>query len=271
MRRLIVYGTGGLCNRLRPMASAIELAERFDRELLIFWNNEPSCTVPFQDLFDDTQWNCINANEFRALGYDYSLPVLMPEVKKYQREMSIKYSWDNIERKMLTSCQENVLYMSNDFDPPYEQQSRRNLRMFFHPRPEIASRIQYIAEDLGIDKKTVGIHARGCDMSGVSYAWYKEQAKRYYYFSDHKLFLATEDEEYAKQFQKDFPGILTAPDTIYARKQQPGEWKRNLNMVKESMVHSVIDLFLLAHTNIQVAWPHSTFAKVARIIGEKYD
>jgi len=251
------------------MASAIELAHQFDRELLIFWTNEPACPAPFQDLFDDTQWNCINADEFRALGYTYDLPILQPDIKKYQKDMSIRYSWDNVERKMLASMQENVLYMSNDFDPKFERESHRNLRMFFHPKPEIASRIQYIAEDLDIDKETIGVHARGCDMAGVSYEWYRERANKYYY--DDELFLSTEDEEYLKQFQKDFPGILTAPDTIYARKQQPGGWRRNLSMVEESMVHSVIDLFLLARTNIQVAWPHSTFAKVARIIGEKYE
>lgn len=251
------------------MASAIELAREFDRELLIFWNKEPHCTVPFQDLFDATQWNIIDISEFKSLGYDYNLPVLMPAVKKYQRQMSITHSWDNVERKMLPSDDENVLYMSNDFDLMWEYEAHRNLRMFFHPRPEIASRIQYIAENLDIDKETIGIHARGTDMSGVSYEWYRDRARKWYY--DHELFLSTESQDYLNKFTRDFPGILTAPDTIYARKQQPGDWKRNLNMSEESMVHSVIDLFLLSRTSIKVAWPNSTFAKVARIIGDKYE
>lgn len=268
-RKLIVYGSGGLCNRLRPMASAIELAYIFDRELLIFWNKEPHCTVPFQNLFDATQWNIINADEFKALGYDYNIPILMSNVKEYQRNMSIKYSWENVERKMLASSQENVLYMSNDFDDRHEQESHRNLRNFFSPRPEIQERIYYIAGNLNIDKETIGIHARGTDMSGVSYEWYKERVQKLY--GNHQLFLSTESQDYFNQFTRDFPYILTAPDTIYARKQQAGGWKHNLNMPEESMVHSVIDLFLLARTNIQVAWPHSSFAKVARIIGEKYE
>ena len=179
MRRLIVYGTGGLCNRLRPMASAIELAHTFDRELLIFWNKEPHCTAPFQDLFDTTQWNTINANEFRTLGYTYDLPILMPEIKKYQRDMSIRYSWTK-ERNMIASSQENVLYLSNNFDDKFERESCRNLRAFFRPKSEIASRIQCIAEDLDIDKQTIGIHARGTDMSGVSYEWYRKRTNKWY-------------------------------------------------------------------------------------------
>jgi len=147
----------------------------------------------------------------------------------------------------------------------YEQESRRNLSTLFLPKAEIAGRIQYIAESLGINKKTIGIHARGTDMSGVNYKWYKDRTVKWY--NTNKLFLSTESEEYLKKFQADFPNILTAPDTIYATKQQVGKWKQNLNISEEAMIHSVIDLFLLARTNIQVAWPASSFASVARIIG----
>jgi hypothetical protein len=266
-RKLILYGLGGLCNRLRPMASAIEIAHKFDRELLIFWTKEPHCPLPFQDLFDARGFNVINADQFRALGYDYNLPTLMPDVKAYQKDMSIKYSWPE-ERKMLASSQENILYMSNNFDPSVERESHRNLKERFFPIRKIADKIDDLVFDLGLSKETIGIHARGTDMSGVSYKWYADQAHKWN--GTHRLFLSTECPSLMTQFSKDFPDILTAPDTVYATKQQPGAWKYNLNISEEAMVHSVIDLFLLAHTSIKVAWPHSTFAKVARIIGEDF-
>lgn len=268
MRRLIVYGTGGLGNRLRPMASAKVLAKQYDRELLVYWNKEPSCTVPFQDLFNATEWNVINRNEFKALGYDHKWSPLMPVIKKIQTDMAIKYGWDNGQRQLLSTDVENVLYLSNNFDEKVKKDSISWLKRF-RPNYSVQVVINELVKSLNLSKEVVGIHARGTDMTGTSYEWYAKQARKWN--QTNRLFLCTESEKYKQQFQAEFPDILIQPNVVHARKQAASrEWKRNLNVPEEAMIYSVIDLFLLAHTSIQVAWPASSFASIARIIGENY-
>jgi hypothetical protein len=43
---------GGLCNRLRTLDSVIDLCEKYERELTVFWVNNAALTAPFDELFE---------------------------------------------------------------------------------------------------------------------------------------------------------------------------------------------------------------------------
>jgi len=70
-----------------------------------------------------------------------------------------------------------------------------------------------------------------------------------------------------------FPNLVTTPEQSFFDKYNTARpWERgNLVIHKEAVKSGVIDLYLLAATDLKVACPTSSFAKVARIIGEKYE
>ena len=46
-----IIPTGGLCNRLRAIATGIAVAERYQSEAIIYWNNSIGLKADFKDLF----------------------------------------------------------------------------------------------------------------------------------------------------------------------------------------------------------------------------
>jgi hypothetical protein len=50
---IIAINEGGLCNRIRCLISAMRIAEKLSKSLILFWPVNPSCACRFSDLFEN--------------------------------------------------------------------------------------------------------------------------------------------------------------------------------------------------------------------------
>ncbi len=48
-------------------------------------------------------------------------------------------------------------------------------------------------------------------------------------------------------------------------------WIDNTTMIHDAVYESIIDLYLLAQTNIKIYFENSSFYQIAKLIGEKND
>ena len=53
MKKLIIYCTGGLGNRMFPVTSGLVLAEQSQRELCLYWPKDRICSMGFDELYDN--------------------------------------------------------------------------------------------------------------------------------------------------------------------------------------------------------------------------
>lgn len=60
---IIVQPTGGLCNRLRTIASATELAKRMNRKMIVLWIQDHTLNAPFYSLFNTLPFIVINSKQ----------------------------------------------------------------------------------------------------------------------------------------------------------------------------------------------------------------
>src|SRR6185369_6101048 len=57
MRRIINWCSGGLGNRLRPMATCFAIHKTYNRAFGFSWQPSPGCDAKFEELYlKDTEW-----------------------------------------------------------------------------------------------------------------------------------------------------------------------------------------------------------------------
>lgn len=91
MKKIILIPYGGLCNRMRVMASGIVLAHNLDMELEIIWNKIAECYVRFDELFLPIP------NLLESDGHEFKWPSVknlwLPLIKG-KLDLSRTYNWD---------------------------------------------------------------------------------------------------------------------------------------------------------------------------------
>lgn len=63
MKTIIVQPIGGLCNRMRTIASAVKLAKKLDSKIKVLWIRDPALNASFNSLFEDFPYPVIEAKE----------------------------------------------------------------------------------------------------------------------------------------------------------------------------------------------------------------
>jgi len=81
-KKIIVRPSGGLCNRLQVLASAIVMANEFDRYLYMVWDNYPAA---FNELFEIPVVPEITVEEYNRIKEDNSGNVKVIERKTFHR------------------------------------------------------------------------------------------------------------------------------------------------------------------------------------------
>ena len=120
----------------------------------------------------------------------------------------------------------------------------------------------------------MGIHARGTDF-GSKIDDYINPIRRILDVNpNQKFFLSTEDPTYENILCELFPhNIITRKKENYIIKDDESLLWRNHNSFSITTEHAqeaVEDIFLLAHTNIVIYQPISSFAEISKIISTKF-
>jgi hypothetical protein len=212
-KRINVWPYGGLCNRLRVVASARTLADVTGAKLNVGWNLDSGISAKPEDLF---------TNFYENMSKIYFPNIRIKWGKRFKRR-NINYFYNNTRTNIIS---DNYL-ISNNFVVPstlldggvvcieachdflvaglsYRKYNTRvsNFLSDLKPTQEIYERMPKLSEE------TIGFHIRRGDNivsvqtspTAAFRAIMEEMIN-----SNYKVFLATDDEQISREFQHEWP------------------------------------------------------------------
>lgn len=255
--------TGGLCNRMRAIASCIAIAQKKHAHTTIYWNKYKGLNADFEELF----FKITNAN------------VLI--VEKTEWLYNVNYTKDYIKRFLFykiihkqTFYNYNIYEKKEDLTGKIKENSNRStllisghpmckdyaetLRNTFRPQLEIQNRINEIVARFG--EQTIGVHIRRTDNTASINNSPLESFKQI--INDEisknpkiKFYLATDDDKIKKQFIHQYGDKII---TIFQDTNRDS---------LEGMKFAVIDLFCLSKTSKIIGSVSSSYSQIAADLG----
>lgn len=253
---------GGLCNRLRAVMSAVNIAVKTGVPCKIYWNKDKSCNCRFSDLFETPHLDGVYVIENTSMthsigGKENPLPFIL-QILRYdtciynfgideENEEIFRYIKPRSKKILLRSCYQ----MYN-----YDAVSMSVLR----PRKEIMDRVDDIAGKFG--KRTIGLHIRGTDnIQSKTHSPFETFAsiieKKLSIDEDTNFFLATDEEKYKRRMKEMFGKRIITCRTELERGSVEG------------MKGALTDLYCLSRTDYIIGSYFSSFSEIAALIGGK--
>lgn len=279
-KKLIVYTAGGMCNRLRPISTAVKLAQILNRELFIFWEPDFRCPINYNELFDNRH-KFIYADDMLKLE-NCSICISPWDMKQEDVIFGRSILKTLLHRTRITNkicpigCDavdnnieaENLILYSGYYFRQIERVEAIKYIKNLIPKKEIQNKINKYEKKYNINKDVIGAHVRGSDIN-INVREYDRQFKKI--DKNKKIFICSDDLEYEDYFIKRYKKrIIRIPKENYAFKMNLDNesWFNNTALNKESVKEGLIDLYLLSKTNIQVGFEGSSFLQIARILGQ---
>lgn len=281
MKTIINYCTSGLGNRLRSLASCYVISQESGREFKIYWDNitPNGCLARFDELFKN-EIQTINLKELEQLENCSIVSDVYDAHREYDKfgrialkTLVTKYGFVGKDGFNYNLNSDNIVVFNNNFISSVDIKKSHEFIQSLIPVDDIQKRIDEEVERLGLNKNIIGIHARGTDF-GTDVTFYINQIKSLLISNPNLMFfLSTEDPSYEETICQVFPGkILTANKEFYINKVNENDsWNNHNNfyITNEHAKEAVLDIFLLAHTDIKVYHNNSTFCEIAKIISIK--
>ncbi|WP_099469143.1 O-fucosyltransferase family protein [Konateibacter massiliensis] len=245
---IIIQPSGGLCNRIRVINSAYELAKKRGDKLTVLWLNNAELNCPFESLFQPV-------SEIKMINIysNFNLKKLFLQLSANQRFDNTaiennkrdgvlnKDFFDSLKKNVFISTWEHF-YPSSDY-------------RFFQASDEIQSRIDKITSQFG--KNSVGVHIRRTD-----HTWAIESSKTNNFVTaieqelavnpDAKFYVATDDINEENLLREKFPdSIISNQNKTLSRNSVAG------------MHDALIDLICLSKTTKIFGSYFSSFTDVA--------
>jgi len=278
MKKIICYCSGGLGNRLKPMASCYVLSLLTNRQLVIVWEPTLRCMAPFNSLFS----NAMPHIEEKSLNTLYNVKIFCPDgAADYESNLNNVYGLRDLARRVGTSLldtkaiinehSENIIVFSNTFLPDISIASHKSFFMYFLKiNRDIVDKVDAFWKESGLTKDFTGVHARGTDFedSGINADYYLNTMSC---LSSVDFFVCSDSKEYEQYIkEKDGRNVVIRSDKKYVSKSKNGIWSNNVYTPTDSVQDSLIDLLLLARTNFQIYHPNSSFAHLVEYFKDYY-
>lgn len=250
-----IIPTGGLCNRMRAIASAYEISQAKNCKLKVIWNKYDGLNAQFSDLFspisednieivDTTKW-LYNIN--RRADYLKRLISLKIAYNKVFFQPDIK---DNLTENLKIGA--NLIISGAPLCEKYE------FSRLFTPTNDIKEKIQSTVNKF--KDNTIGIHIRRTDNTesirvSTTEAFHKCVSAELNADPNTMFYLATDDNCIKEEFIKTYGNhiITTVSNT-----------DRNS---LEGMLFAVYDLYCLSSTKKIIGSYYSSYTQVAAQIG----
>lgn len=245
---IIIQPSGGLCNRMRVINSAWELAKKRGDRLTVLWYLCPELNCSFESLFRPVkEFRIIN---IRSLKDPRKLFYQLTARQRFGNEDIVNHKTDGILHQDFYESLKNPVYLFTweHFYPSRDYH-------FYVPAPSLQRRIDTITASFG--KRCVGVHIRRTDNT-VSMG--KSTTEQFITLMDRELkarpetcfFLATDDAKEEALLRKTFPGRIISNET------------RTLNRNSETGMHdALVDLYCLAATAKLIGSYWSSFTDIA--------
>lgn len=276
MKRIINWCSGGLGNRLRPLATCYAIHKSYDRELGFSWQPSPGCDAKFEELYiKPKNWLDMSYEDVAQLQ-DVSIysevPYIQNDANLYNNDTLL-----NLLRrfgcKTLDQCvhirndpAKNIIVYDNNFVGDYDKSLEVEFLKNLQPVPLITEQVESFIQQYHIDKTWIGVHARGTDYeaTGTNVHTYIEQMKQY---PDRNFFLCSDSKEYEDLIKRNISNVITFTKKEYTvKKTGRATWVDNVQRSKQSMYDSIVDLLILSKTDVKIYNRESTFAQIATLI-----
>ncbi len=267
---LDINAIGGLCNRMRAIATACRLASASNRRLRVIWHSNDELRAPFNELFcplpDDITL-------YEPSDVEYALKWEMPRKKNlyasalyqtlaYKAVYSdtsnlIRYCGrDEALRQEICSMKGNILIISGLSIGGYDAE---RMRMMFKPSQAVARIIE--SRTSRFDAHTVGVHIRRTDNvrsieDSPLHLFVGEMERILQQEPLTRFFLATDDAGVMRELTGRFGDKIICGDDNVSRDTLRG------------MMHATADLWALASTSRILGSFYSSFTDLAAVLGD---
>ncbi len=277
MKRLVCYCSGGLANRVRPIAGYRALAERLGRRFSFVWNPDFTCAAPFDAFFHDDSITQLSEQEACRLprGEIFSRRDSFENAKVLDPGFFPAFSSrhevrDLVVKDIAASKVETVVVLDN-------APCRVRPDLYLKSLARIAFK-GYGGEVEHQIPAYLGFHIRLTDfrhMAGLSEATYKrmiaqavgELDRRHPAWREEPVYVVS-DEAVGAALVEEVIGrpVVTQEDSVFVSMADTvrGGWYMNTQRSAASMASAGRDLAVLATAKVRVGMLCSSFFALAR-------
>jgi hypothetical protein len=250
---------GGLCNRLRAVASAVHLAQIQCGSVTIHWQSNTECNAYFDELFEKIDLPFVRICRLKS----WRLPMLPARkknlelpfiIRKYSYDKQLFISQDRLDDSLLKTLKGKRFYICSG----HSLSAHYSLNALFKPIPSLLERIRTIQSTF--NPEIVGVHIRRGDHKKCI----KQHSERDFFRSmDNELlrnpgiqfFISTDSNELKVRLMEHFGKAAIC---------QIAELKRDS---LKGMQDAVVDLWCLASTTRILGSRFSSYSDLAAELG----
>lgn len=251
--------TSGLGDRLLSLAGCQRVAERTNRQLILYWQVSDRCGCPFERLFDNVISQVTEADLHRLLFTNYTVKVYNAWLDRPGLVYNKVAADGDPSTDIVVIKSWNYPVLENDRDGGQLHAELRTYLTRLRPVPEI----QRTADGFDLPDQAIGVHIRRGDAIerfGVSREEHFAVLMKAVLAWDpgRRFFLATDDNAVERRFVDQFGDRIVAfPKRGGGRSEERG------------MAESLVDLLLLSRTQSILGNQHSAFSRLAAIWGNR--
>ena len=247
---IIIQPSGGLCNRMRVINSAMKLAKRRKEKLVILWYLNPELNAAFEDLFqpilepDITLINIHSLKDPRKLYYQLSAGQRFGD-----DDIRNNKTDDRLNDDFYRALKKRVyIFTCERFDPTKDYS-------LFVPTDTLQKRVDTFTRDFA--PRCVGVHIRRTDNAvsmgkSTTEQFIAEMEKELTAHPETRFFLATDDQSEEELLRSRFPGkIISNQSRTIDRNSVAG------------MHDALLDLYCLAASDKIIGSYWSSFTDTA--------
>lgn len=271
---VINYCSGGLGNRLMPLASCDLLAKSLGRNFLIYWKPAPRCMARFEAVYKNTYLTadllnldlnetCVYANYFDVVNDSQinNVNELLTIVNKIGCIPVSHINQNNIPAK------NNIIIYHNTVLPGYEDVS--SYLKSLEPTDDISNYVSNFVKANDINKSVYGIHARSTDFVNSSFDNYQKVVDKIT-IDDKlcKIYFCSDSPEWEQHIKKLYPNniIIRQKEDIVKKMSLNDSWINNAYTSEAAVIEGLKDILILSKTNFVYYDANSTFAILVKKI-----
>lgn len=271
MKKIINYCSGGLGNRLKPLASCYAISQITGRKLEQYWHPTRRCGGIFDRLFTNNIENierdwlhaCTNVKIYSEQCYiDHDASVYG---NTQLQELSRRFPVIPLEKcsDIIKDDAETIIVYDNGFLSGIDLTKTTEFFKILQPNDCVKSAVKAYCSENNINKSVIGVHARGTDFepSGVNADYYLNLIKSNMK-PNAKFLLCSDSKEYETHIKEALPTnvIIRNKSRYVTRIENNNSWVNNVQTPHESVEEALVDMYILAETDFKLYNSASTFA-----------
>ncbi len=250
---------GGLCNRMRAMASAVWMAERLGGDVTVYWAVNRDCGAAFNELFQPVEMPVMRVLQPKPwqlqLAFSRKKNLFIPGLlRRFCFTSQLVGTAECVDEQLPVGLQGAKPFMISG----YSLSAHKSLAGLFKPTEALQTRINALTSRFS--DTTIGIHIRrGDNRQSIEH----NAPGDYIGFMERQLaecpsttfYIATDSPALKQELAARFPGSVILNDAVLERQSVNG------------MKDAVVDLWCLAATNRIVGSYFSSYSDIAAELG----